>query len=102
SFENFSLRLALAPGPDTSAPVEEEYYNRLSLASDPKDPDFAFNVEARVNPFSNLVQVSASGAAFFLDPKLFGVPQSLQGGQDGLAAIAVPDIIGAAADLRGL
>src|SRR5262249_24520884 len=48
-FTSFSLRIAVDPGPDTSAPVEEEYYNRLSLASDPKDPEYAFNVVERVN-----------------------------------------------------
>ena len=100
-FTDFSLRIVLDPGPDNSAPVEEEYYNRLSLATG------AFNVVDRVNGFSNLVQVSVSGntklaSTFFVDLGEFGTPHNLEGGQDGLRAITARDIIGGEADLRGL
>jgi hypothetical protein len=95
-FTDFSLRIVLDPGPDTSAPAEEEFYDHLSLAAG------TFNVSNRVNAVSNLVQVTASGATFFADPAVFGTPRNFEGGQDGLRAITVRDIIGGEGDLRGL
>jgi hypothetical protein len=51
----FSLRVKLAPGPDTSAPREEEFYSRLSL--DPTEP---FHAPAQVNAISNLISMRIS------------------------------------------
>jgi Bacteriophage tail sheath protein len=95
-FTDFSLRIVLDPGPDTSAPAEEEFYNRLSLEAG------SFNVSDRINAVSNLVQVTASGTTFFNDPTGFGTPRSLEGGQDGLRALTERDILGSDADLRGV
>ncbi|HKE47462.1 MAG TPA: phage tail sheath C-terminal domain-containing protein [Rhodanobacteraceae bacterium] len=113
-FTDFSLRVTLDPGPDTSAPIEEEYYNRLSTkdaSNSPKDLSAAFNVVDRINRFSNLVRVLAPDypaqakppvPVFFFDADVHGVPLYLEGGQDGLSGITARDVTGGTDDLRGL
>jgi uncharacterized protein len=112
----FSLRVALMPGPDSSAPTEEENYNRLSVTEGP------FFVVDRVNAFSNLVTLSAQAipqeAAGTKSPEpnqakqemvqeqpdIFNVPRVawLMGGLDGQRDLTVEDFTGGADDWRGL
>jgi uncharacterized protein len=107
----FSLRATLVPGPDPSALVEEEYYNRLSVARGP------FFVPDRVNDFSNLITLEHAGPereegvppgtaqdAAKGQPDAFNVAHSvlLQGGEDGLGGLTTGDFTGGAHAWRGL
>jgi hypothetical protein len=109
----FALRVTLMPGPDLSAPSEEEYYNRLSLDQGP------FFVMDRVNDFSNLVALSSAGPPEAVKKlgddatrknsvserqDIFNVSRAvtLDGGDDGQDGLAVEDFIGGADDWRGL
>jgi phage tail sheath protein FI len=111
--EEFSLRVTLVPGLDPSAPVEEEYYHRLSVVKGP------FFVLDRVNNFSNLVTLSSWEAASPIAPLLLGTeplapakkrpnvfplprPVRLQGGHDSHDGFTVGDFTGGPDDLRGL
>jgi uncharacterized protein len=112
TLEEFALRVTLMPGPDPTAPVEEEYYSHLSLE---KGPFFALD---RVNTFSNLIQLSFPEAGSEIRSLLAGAgpiakvqtPLNivtapavlLQGGEDGLSGLTVDDFIGGPNDLRGL
>jgi hypothetical protein len=109
----FALRVTLMPGPDLSAPSEEENYNRLSLDRGP------FFVMDRVNDFSNLVTLTSARpeepgkeleqgevgqGAVAGRPDIFNVSRmvTLEGGQDGRDGLTVEDFIGGADDWRGL
>jgi Bacteriophage tail sheath protein len=110
--EEFALRVTLMPGPDPTAPVEEEYYSHLSLEA---GPFFALD---RVNGFSNLIQLSFPEPGSEIRPLAAGTgpianvqtPLNiiaapavlLQGGEDGLSGLTTNDFIGGADDLRGL
>jgi uncharacterized protein len=110
--EEFALRITLVPGPDPTAPVEEEYYSHLSLL---EGPFFALD---HVNNFSNLIRLSYPTQLSDIRPLLAGtgplamvqtplniVPSPsvlLQGGEDGLAGLTMDDFIGGPDDLRGL
>jgi uncharacterized protein len=111
--KEFSLRVTLVPGLDPSAPVEEEYYDRLSVVEGP------FFVLDRVNNFSNLITLSSPDPASPIAPLLLGTeplapaktrpdvlplprPVRLQGGHDGLGGFTVGDFTGGPDDLRGL
>jgi hypothetical protein len=107
----FALRVTLMPGRDPSAPVEEEFYNRLSVAEGP------FFVLDRVNDFSNLITLEAAApgpippvsfvgggrmsAGMLQDmamnqPDAFNVAHAvlLQGGEDGLGGLTTHDFTG--------
>jgi uncharacterized protein len=109
----FALRVTLMPGPDLSAPSEEENYNRLSLDQGP------FFVMDRVNEFSNLVTLSSEGPLEAVKelkrnttrqnsvaerPDILNLSRAvtLGGGQDGQDELTVQDFIGGADDWRGL
>ena len=115
----FSLRVSLMPGPDPSAPNEEEYYNRLSVEEGP------FFVVDRVNDFSNLVTLSAQAipqqAAWIQSLEQYEARQGgvreqqeqqdilnvprvvwLEAGHDGQHDLAIEDFTGGADDWRGL
>ena len=102
------------PGPDLTVPLEEEYYNHLSVVA---GPYFALDC---VNGVSNLITLSSPGGSSTVPPLFVGAgplapSQSalnpaasstaaalLQGGEDGLAGLTVDDFIGGLNDLRGL
>jgi phage tail sheath protein FI len=112
--EEFALRVTLMPGPDPTAPLEEEYYSHLSVL---QGPFFALN---RVNNVSNLITLSSLTLPFENMPPLFvgagplapvqtplNIVSStaavlLQGGEDGLAGLTNDDFTGGPDDLRGL
>jgi hypothetical protein len=117
--QEFALRVTLMPGPDPSAPVEEEYYNRLSVDTGP------FFVLDRVNAFSNLITLDAP-APLPIPPLFFGIEERatagtlqdmaqeqrdafnvaytvlLRGGDDGLNGLTVEDFTGGTDVWRGL
>jgi hypothetical protein len=111
--KEFSLRVTVDAGPDSSLPKEEQIFKRLSLQKDnPKRggrnplyaPD-AINAELR------FVQVKSPGEDLRLDsgfeddfsagPFSAG-PVYLQGGRDGLEKVELLDFTGATDDFRGL
>ena len=109
----FALRVTLMPGPDPTAPLEEEYYNHLSVLA---GPYFALDC---VNAVSNLITLSSVTSASPIPPLFVGVgplaplqtPLNivsstvavlLQGGEDGLAGVTNADFTGGQNDLRGL
>jgi hypothetical protein len=112
--EDFALRVTLMPGPDPTAPVEEEYYNHLSVL---QGPYFALDC---VNDVSNLITLSSATPTSENIPQLFvgagplaplqtplnivssAVAVLLQGGEDGLAGLTNNDFTGGQDDLRGL
>jgi uncharacterized protein len=111
--QDFALRVTLMPGPDPTAPLEEEYYNHLSVVP---GPYFALDC---VNGVSNLITLSSPGGSSTIPPLFVGAgplapSQSalngassttavlLQGGEDGLSGLTVDDFIGGPNDLRGL
>jgi hypothetical protein len=92
----------IAPGPDLTAPEEEEYYPRLSL--DPASSVFAPTI---VNAASQLIAIDATGASATTTLLVGSGPVSagriyLSGGRDGLSAVSTRDYTGGAADYRGL
>ena len=110
---DFALRVTLMPGPDPTAPVEEEYYNHLSVNP---GPFFALDC---VNGVSNLITLNPTTGSSSIPPLLVGVGPlapvqtplnivasstavQLQGGEDGLAGLTIDDFIGGPNDLRGL
>ena len=112
--QDFALRVTLKPGPDPTAPLEEEYYNHLSLLQ--KSPYFAPD---SVNGVSNLITLSSLAPPSEIPPLFVGVgplaplqtPLNivssavavlLQGGEDGLAGLTSDDFTGGQNDLRGL
>jgi uncharacterized protein len=111
--EDFALRVTLIPGPDPTAPVEEEYYSHLSVRPGP------FFAPDCVNGVSNLITLNFPARPSTISPLLVGAgplasvqtPLNivistpsvlLQGGDDGLAGLTVDDFIGGEDDLRGL
>jgi phage tail sheath protein FI len=112
TIEEFALRVTLMPGPDSTGPVEEEYYSHLSLV---EGPFFALD---HVNNFSNLIRVSFPEPRGEIRPLLAGAgpiakvqtplnivaaPAALlQGGEDGLTGLTIDDFIGGPNDFRGL
>ena len=126
--QDFSLRVSVDPGPDTSFPAEAEFYRIVSL--NPNSPYFAPNV---INGVSRLVavtidQTDSEGPVLDLkdgplaDPAQRSATPSLtdrarqgpsggslavrsallQGGRDGLSRVQPQDFIGGPDDLRGL
>src|ERR1700722_19466564 len=100
--EEFALRVTLTPGLDPSQPVEDEFYNRLSVLQGP------FYAPDQVNDRSNLINVESTessppGTALLVGtgPLAAGLVQ-LQGGQDGLSEVSTDDFTGGAEDFRGL
>jgi hypothetical protein len=110
--EDFALRVTLMPGPDPTAPVEEEYYNHLSVL---EGPFFALDL---VNNVSNLITLS-SPTPSEISPLFVGdgplapvqtplnivsstVAILLQGGEDGLSGLTNADFTGGQDDLRGI
>jgi hypothetical protein len=111
---DFALRVTLMPGPDPTAPVEEEYYSHLSVSP---GPFFALDC---VNTVSNLITLSPPAPPDENIPPLFigagplapaqtplqivssTVALLLQGGEDGLAGLTVDDFTGGPDDLRGI
>jgi hypothetical protein len=111
--EDFALRVTLMPGPDPTAPVEEEYYSHLSVF---RGPFFALD---SVDNRSNLITLSSLKPPTGIPPLFVGagplatmqtplhiVPSPaavpLQGGEDGLAGLTIDDFTGGPDDLRGL
>ena len=112
--EDFALRITLLPGPDPTAPVEEEYYGHLSVLEGP------FFVLDQVNNVSNLIRLSTlTPPSEIISPLFVGAgplapvqtPLNivssaaavlLQGGEDGLAGLTNDDFTGGPDDLRGL
>ena len=111
---DFALRVTLMPGPDPTAPVEEEYYGHLSVSP---GPFFALDC---VNAVSDLITLSSPASPDENIPPLFvgagplapaqttlsivssNVALLLQGGEDGLAGVTVDDFTGGPDDLRGI
>src|SRR5271165_909886 len=112
--EDFALRVTLMPGPDPTAPVEEEYYGHLSVL---QGPFFALDC---VNNVSNLITLtSLTRPDENIPPLLVGagplaasqtplnilssaVAVLLQGGEDGLGGLTTEDFTGGPNDLRGI
>lgn len=109
--QEFSLRVRVVPGPDTTQPKEEEFYKRLSLVQD--DPNYAPNV---INAASQLIRVhdlrlgqssigllvgEGIGDRLHDGPVRYG-SLLLSGGRDGLRGIQPQDFTGGLADVRGL
>jgi phage tail sheath protein FI len=115
--DQFSLRVSVDRGPDSSQPREEEFYKRLSLDTGAaNDPYYAPNV---VNQHSQLIHIELSdlvrrGAIpaklYVGDPsagKLSAGPVSflplyLTGGRDGLAGTIPLDFTGSPTEFCGL
>jgi hypothetical protein len=102
SVQQFALRVKVAPGPDLTAPEEEEYYAQLSL-----DPSSSVFAPAVVNGASKLIAIDATGATSSTNMLADSGPIAsgtvyLTGGRDGLAAVTLRDYIGGLADYRGL
>jgi len=100
--EEFALQVTVTPGLDPSRPVEEEFYNRLSLAKG------QFYAPDHVNTTSNLITVDVIESSpptpqlfFGAEPLATGTVW-LQGGQDGLSEVSIDDFTGSPEDLRGL
>jgi hypothetical protein len=123
----FALRVTVEPGADTTRPMEEEYYRRVSL--DPASRYYALKI---VNDASRLIGLTISDGAMNagLDltdgPLAKQTPRSglagigagaravgstqpggvrsvrLQGGQDGVSGVLTQDFTGGLDDLRGL
>lgn len=109
--QEFSLRVTVVPGLDTTQPKEEEFYKRLSLVQD--DPNYAPNV---INAASQLMRVhdlrseqssigllvgEGIGDRLHDGPVRYG-SILLSGGRDGLSRIQAQDFTGGMADLCGL
>jgi len=109
----FSLRVTVDAGPDSSLPKEEQLFKRLSLSeTTPKrqgrNPYYAFDViNGELNfikviaPQTKLtsLQVLTSGSS--RGPFSAG-PVYLQGGRDGVTGVNQTDFTGAENDIRGL
>ncbi len=111
--KEFSLRVTVDAGPDSSLPKEEQFFKRLSLQKSlPKrsdrNPLYAPDV---INAEATFIKVSSPSANLRLDqgfaddltagPFIDG-PVYLEGGRDGLNGVGLLDFTGATDDLRGL
>ena len=105
---SFALRVKVDPGPDREHPREEEFYRELSI--DPASPAYVTRV---INARSRLVRVvwppvpkdpEAPPPAVPLDAGQFITgPMRLEGGRDGVRAVAAADFGATSGDtLRGL
>ena len=94
----FSLRVKLEPGANPTRPIEEEFYKRLSLAT-----DSIYYAATLVNGLSNLIRIEVKPGKLLVDdgPLKFGSVW-LQNGRDGLSEVKDSDFIGGPDDLRGL
>jgi hypothetical protein len=111
--DEFSLRITVDAGPDSSLPKEEQFFKRLSLHKTVRDrqgrnPFYALDV---INGELNFIKVSApqqnltslSAVTSNLSPGPFAAgPVYLQGGRDGVAKVDRTDFTGAEDDVRGL
>jgi hypothetical protein len=110
--DEFSLRVTVEAGPDSSLPKEEQFFKRLSLNQTvPKrqgtNPYYAPDVingelnfiKIVAQPKLTALKVQPSGA--FFGPFSAG-PVYLQGGRDGIAGTNEKDFTGAETDIRGL
>ncbi len=98
----FALRVRVAPGPDLTAPDEEEFYPRLSL--DPAAADFApdtINRESRLIRIDIAGNISPAGLLAGSGPLTAGRIW-LSGGRDGLKKVTSRDFTGGPGDFRGL
>jgi len=100
--QQFALLVKVAPGPDLTAPEEDEYYPQLSL-----DPASAAFAPAIVNAQSNLISIDSTGATSSTTLLASSGPIAagtvyLRGGSDGLSAVSTRDYTGGMADYRGL
>jgi hypothetical protein len=100
--QQFALLVKVAPGPDLTAPEEEEYYPQLSL-----DPASAVFAPTIVNAQSQLVAIDATVASSSTSVLVGSGPIAagtvyLRGGGDGLSAVTTRDYTGGMADYRGL
>ena len=108
--DQFSLRVTVDPGPDTSQPNQEEFYKRLSLqkTDDPNDPYYAGTV---INQHSQLIRVEVKQPNLLVGDRsasnlsagpLRSGPIYLFGGRDGLDKVEALDFTGAPDEFRGM
>jgi Bacteriophage tail sheath protein len=110
----FSLRVTVDAGPDSSLPKQEQFFKRLSLKKTlpqrggGRNPLYALDV---INSELNFITVSAPRSDFDFDKDLSNGfsggpftagPVYLQGGRDGVEKVELLDFTGATDDLRGL
>ena len=111
--DEFSLRVTVEAGPDSSLPKEEQFFKRLSLQKSVRqrqgrNPFYALDV---INGELNFIQVhspkpdvsslQAVTSGLSLGPFSAG-PVYLQGGRDGIAKVGRSDFTGGTDDFRGL
>ena len=109
----FSLRVTVDAGPDSSLPKEEQFFKRLSLEQNlrtiaDRNPLYAPDV---INSALTFIRSSTPGADLRIDARFSGGfsagpfnagPVYLQGGRDGVDKVDLFDFTGGADDFRGL
>ena len=113
SGDEFSLRVTVDVGPDSSLPKQEQFFKRLSLNKTVKgragrNPLYALDV---INSDLNFIRASSLSTDLRLEKGLSGGfsagpfnvgPVYLQGGRDGLDQVKIDDFTGGLDDFRGL